>query len=272
MSADRYLEMAPLSALDVLDGEDRAGFDAHVLRCAACRAEVAAYSAIAARLALALAPAPPRPGLLNEILRRAQLAPVAPAAPAARLRPLRPGILALLATAAAIVLAVSLVLALQQGNAARLAAKTERQRAERLEVQLVQLREELSDARAILAHERGLRELVAQPAARLATLAALPPAPGAAARVVWHPETREAWLLASGLAPAPAGKGYEVWVIGKAAPVPAGVFQVDAEGKAVFRMPSVDETAKVKTFAVTVEPAEGTPAPTGPMVLAGTVS
>ena len=37
-------------------------------------------------------------------------------------------------------------------------------------------------------------------------------------------------------------------------------------------VPDVDETAQVKTFAVTVEPAEGTPAPTGPMVLAGTVS
>jgi hypothetical protein len=267
MSADRFIELAPLSALDALDGDDRAGFDAHVSGCAACRAELIAYQAIAARLALALAPAPPRAGLLNDILARAVPAPAAPVRPAPR-----PGAFALLATAAAVMLAVGLVLALQQREAALRVADQERQRAEQFQVELVQLREELSEARAALAHERGLRELVAQPAARLATLAALPPAPGAAARVVWHPETREAWLLASGLAPAPAGKGYEVWVIGQAAPVPAGVFQVDAQGNAVFRMPQVDETAKVKTFAVTVEPEAGTPAPTGPMVLAGTVS
>jgi hypothetical protein len=164
------------------------------------------------------------------------------------------------------------VLVLQQRDAARRAAHAERQRAELLEVELVQLRAELSSARATLAREQGLRDLVGHPDARLAKLAALPPAPGAAARVVWHPETREAWLLASGLAPAPPGKGYEVWVIGKGAPVPAGVFQVGADGKAVFRLPTVDETAQVKTFAVTVEPAQGTPAPTGPMVLAGAVS
>ena len=185
---------------------------------------------------------------------------------------LRPGVFPWLASAAAIALAVGLVIALQQRDAARRAAASERQRAELLEVELGGLRAELASARATLAREQGLRELVAQPSARLATLAALPPAPGAAARVVWHPETREAWLLVSGLAPAPPGKGYEVWVIGKAAPVPAGVFQVDASGKAVFRLPQVDETAQVKTFAVTVEPAEGMPAPTGPMVLAGTVS
>ena len=273
MSEDRYLELAPLSALDALDGDDRTGFEAHLPGCAACRAELATHRAVVALLPLALAPAPPRPGLLKEIIER--LPPTAPtvkALPAPVRRPARPGTFALLASAAAIALAVGLVLVMQQRDAARRAADAAGQRADRLEVELVQLRTELSSARAMLAHERGLRELVAQPAARLATLAALPPAPGAAARVVWHPETREAWLLASGLAPAPPGKGYEVWVIGKAAPVPAGVFQVGADGKAVFRLPDVDETAQVKTFAVTVEPAEGTPAPTGPMVLAGTVS
>jgi anti-sigma-K factor RskA len=33
----------------------------------------------------------------------------------------------------------------------------------------------------------------------------------------------------------------------------------------------VEETRSVKTFAVTIEPAGGTAAPTGPMVLAGAV-
>jgi anti-sigma-K factor RskA len=61
-------------------------------------------------------------------------------------------------------------------------------------------------------------------------------------------------------------------VIGKGAPAPAGVVQVGADGKAMFKLPDVADTAEVRTFAVTVEPAQGTPAPTGPMVLAGTVS
>ena len=89
---------------------------------------------------------------------------------------------------------------------------------------------------------------------------------------MWHAGRREAVLLASGLAAAPAGKAYELWIIAKAAPVPAGVFQVDAQGRAVFRLPEGLDFAGVKTFAVTLEPEAGVPAPTGPMVLAGAVS
>jgi anti-sigma-K factor RskA len=37
-------------------------------------------------------------------------------------------------------------------------------------------------------------------------------------------------------------------------------------------MPRLEDTARPQTFAVTVEPAGGSPAPTGPMVLAGAVS
>lgn len=267
MSEDRYLELAPLSALDALDGEDRAAFEAHLPGCAACGAELAAHQAVVARLPLALVPVPPRTaleiGILEQVRSAAALA--APPAPRARIYPA-------LATAAAALLAVGLAVAWQERDVARRQADSERRRAGLLETELAQLRTELSTVRASLAREQGLRNLVAHPDARLAKLAGLPPAPGAAARVVWNPNSREAWLLVSGLAPAPPGKGYEVWVIGKAAPVPAGVFQVDADGKAAFRLPDVSETAEVRTFAVTVEPAEGTPAPTGPMVLAGAVS
>jgi anti-sigma-K factor RskA len=50
------------------------------------------------------------------------------------------------------------------------------------------------------------------------------------------------------------------------------VFQADAAGDAVFRLPLLQETATARTFAVTIEPEQGTAAPTGPMVLAGAVS
>jgi anti-sigma-K factor RskA len=78
--------------------------------------------------------------------------------------------------------------------------------------------------------------------------------------------------IATGLTLAPAGYVYELWIIAKAAPVPAGIFQVDAQGRAVFRLPPGLQYADVKTFAVTREPEGGTQAPTGPMVLAGAVS
>ena len=267
MSEDRYLELAPLSALDALDGEDRAAFEAHAPGCAACRAELAAHQSVVARLALALTPVPPRAALAARVLRPLQPEP----APAVRARP-KLWLVPALASAAGIVLALGLVRTLGERDLARREAASGRQHAAQLEGELAQLRGELSSVRAVLAREQGLRDLVAHPDARLTKLAALPPAPGAAARVVWNPASREAWLLASGLAPAPPGKAYEVWVIGRNAPVPAGLFQVGADGKAVFRLPNVEETAEVTTFAVTLEPEPGVPAPTGPMVLAGAVS
>ncbi len=129
--------------------------------------------------------------------------------------------------------------------------------------------EERDGARARLVQEQAFRALFGQPDSRVASLGGLPAAPKARGRVVWNPVSKEAMLLASGLDRTPEGKAYEVWVIAQGAPVPAGTFQVDALGGALFRLPALDDVARVKTFAVTLEPAAGTLAPTGPMVLAG---
>jgi anti-sigma-K factor RskA len=141
-----------------------------------------------------------------------------------------------------------------------------------LEADVLRARTDLATLQRQLAQEVAFRELVGQRESRQVLLAGLEPAPAAVARAVWNPGTREAVLLVAGLPPAPPGKVYEAWVIASGAPVPAGTFQVDASGKAVLRLPAVDETSRVKTFAVTIEPDGGTPAPTGTMVLAGAVS
>jgi anti-sigma-K factor RskA len=87
---------------------------------------------------------------------------------------------------------------------------------------------------------------------------------------VWNPDQRQAVLFAAGLPPAPAGKAYEAWVIAGAAPVAAGLFRVaDESGTALHTLPRLDDVARARTFAVTLEPEAGVKAPTGPMVLAG---
>jgi anti-sigma-K factor RskA len=52
-------------------------------------------------------------------------------------------------------------------------------------------------------------------------------------------------------------------------PVPAGVFDPDAEGRALFESPELSAIASAENFAVTIEPRGGVPAPTGPIVLVG---
>ena len=84
-------------------------------------------------------------------------------------------------------------------------------------------------------------------------------------RLIWH-ETAGGQLFVANLPPAPAGKAYEMWTLGGPAPQPAGVFQVDASGRALHRLQPAGGPAT--TFAVTLEPEAGVPAPTGPIVLA----
>jgi len=78
-------------------------------------------------------------------------------------------------------------------------------------------------------------------------------------------------LIASNLPPAPAGKIYEMWVIPKGGkPVPAGLFQSDPTGAATHVQPGpvVPDGA---TIAVTLEPSQGSDAPTSTPLLAATL-
>jgi anti-sigma-K factor RskA len=133
-----------------------------------------------------------------------------------------------------------------------------------------QVREQLRREQALLREEvaaaRAVAELLRDPATRVVALNELPPAPGASGRVIWH-DRAGGRLYVAGLPPAPPGKTYELWTIAGAAPRPAGTFDVDTAGRASHPVSPVDD-GPVKVFAVTLEPAGGVPAPTGPMVLA----
>lgn len=75
--------------------------------------------------------------------------------------------------------------------------------------------------------------------------------------------SRGVLLIASHLPPAPAGKTYEMWVIPKKGnPVPAGLFQSDAQGNAMHLLAGPVNRAQTAAIAVTVEPEAGSPAPT----------
>jgi anti-sigma-K factor RskA len=111
---------------------------------------------------------------------------------------------------------------------------------------------------------RGAVELLRDPATRVVDLRGQGAESAASGRVVWN-DSAGGHLVVAGLRPAPAGKVYEAWTIGGTAPKPAGLFTVDQEGRALHRVPA---ESGVKVFAVTLEPAGGVPAPTGPIVLA----
>jgi hypothetical protein len=77
-------------------------------------------------------------------------------------------------------------------------------------------------------------------------------------------------LIATNLPPAPPGKTYELWVVPKTgAPIPAGLFQSDAQGNASYLRTSPVDLSGTKAIAVSVEPAAGSQTPTTVVFAAG---
>jgi anti-sigma-K factor RskA len=259
---DRFLELAPLAALDALDGQDLVDFREHLPGCAECQAELAAYEEVAGRLGASLAPAAPPPRLRDRVL-----AGVGAAARAPRVTRAAPRWWpAALAAAVIVGLATGVLSTRMQLERLRDRTVALQREVDRAQLEVAQLQEALVEARTV-------RDLVAQPESRLTVLAGLEPAPRARGRVIWNASTREAVLLASGLERAPEGKAYEIWVIGASArPVPAGLFNPGPDGSIVVSLPRVEDTARPHTFAITIEPAAGSASPTSPIVMAGAVS
>jgi hypothetical protein len=119
---------------------------------------------------------------------------------------------------------------------------------------------------------------------RLALIANANPAqtvmlPGTAeapeARGAFYSGDGQGLLLVRGLEPLSAQQSYQLWLIPPAdgAPVPAGLVEVDAADAptwlAVPIPPSAQDFAAV---GVSIEPAGGSAAPTGPIVLLGSTS
>jgi len=268
MSDDRFLELAPLAALGALDGRESADFEAHARDCLVCRAELEVHQRLAALIPQSMAPVSPSPGI-----RRALLETIAPE-PGQRTDspPARGWLYTALATAAALALGVGLIIVRAERDGARRDAEAAREAAEAASDQTEKALSEIQGVRKDLAAARWINELVAAPGSRITRLAGLAPAPKGSACVVWSPSRSEGVLMASGLPSAPEGKTYELWLIALAAPVPAGVFAARSDGTAFLRLPAFEAAGTVKSLAVTLEPAGGVPAPTGPMVLSGPVS
>ncbi len=241
-------ELAAGYALGALDGDDVARFEAHLARgCAECEHALAEYREALVQPAADLreVPLPRVKGALMEQLARSR---------ARRPRPARlwPGLKWVASVAVAAGLIASVV-------ATYVSARYE-QRLGEMAREAAALREQISQQRQVLA-------LLRDPATRIITLAGLEPSPKAQGRMIWN-ERDGGVFVAADLPPAPPGKAYELWAIVGGKPIPAGLFGVDAEGKGSARVAPLAGGPEVEQFAVTLEPAGGVPAPTGPMYLA----
>ncbi len=95
-------------------------------------------------------------------------------------------------------------------------------------------------------------------------------ASGAWARLMMDDQGRQAMLVVDGLHPPAAGQAYQLWLLGPAGiRVSGAVFSTDLEGRAIVVLDVDESLLGFSQAGVTVEPAGGSPGPTGERMLFG---
>ncbi len=292
---EAYKEMIAAHALDALEAAEARELESHLATCAECRAELDAWQDVSASLVYAAPVAEPSAQLRSRILESVRAEGVNPSSratakdngkvkagaaessrtesnvvpferPARRTWSVASRVGALAASLAFVALVASLILLWNRNS------RMEQEMA-RVTNQLEQAQGELRREREILAREREARELISSPEARIMTLAGTEMATRARAKFVYDRTTGRAMLMADDLPPAPAGKAYQLWFIAEGKPpMPGQVFNTNAAGHAEMRDQLPEEARSATVFAVTLEPSNGVPAPTGPMYLKGAAS
>jgi anti-sigma-K factor RskA len=253
MHSERHEELVALAALGLPSGDEAAEYARLLEGCPECERLLPELRYAAAALAVSAPPREPRPALREELL-----ASLGPSRPAAR----RSSVSGWAFAAAAALLFVMVLY-----DDARLRREREELRAQNSELagQVESSRTELSrrDLRARVMESDDVRMLF---------LGGQGPQPKAHGKVFWSEGAKRGVLVAGNLEPLPPDRQYQLWVFVDGKPVDAGVFDADAEGRALFESRDLAAVRAAENFAVTVEPRGGLPQPSGPIVLIGSPS
>ena len=239
-----FKDMIPARALSALDAEEARALDDHLDECAECRRELRDWEETAAAMAISTNPVEPSPKvreqLLNEVRKDLETPEVIPFRSATRNVWTSFGSLGAMA---AVVLLTALIVGL-----------------------LVMWRQ-YQAARDELARSKEFMQLVATPGSRVTELSGVDLGAGATAKLVYD-NAGHAMLMADKLPDVPEGKAYQLWfIVGNNPPMPGKTFVPDSEGKGMMKDEMPRAALRSAVFAITVEPASGVPAPTGPIYL-----
>lgn len=223
--------LAAAYALDALEPDERAAFEAHYPACETCAVEVAEFGLVATSLAESVQVEPPaelKQSIMSQVARTRQEPPAVDARPSADR----------FASASRWMLAAAAALVLVAGIA------------------IVGLRGD----------ERSVDEVVGAADAVPLTLDALTDDHQGTLRVVWSDELDQVAVIGNGLVDPGAGMTYALWFVQGEGVVPAALFT--SESGDVADVLDVDDT-QVDGWGITIEPAGGSDQPTGPVIYAG---
>jgi hypothetical protein len=256
--------LAGAYALDALDpGAELTRFTRHLNRCQSCASEVRGFREVGTAMAFAAtaeAPAEMRDQVLTAVARTRQLPPeirthARPRQARARTPwlPWLSGAVATAAIAVAVFFGFAQAHTQQQLNQAQAQNHTLAQQQARVEAELTQAKE----------HDQALAQILGAPNVQLLSHSTTK---GGVAVVVLDAATRKLVVATSGLPPLPAGKVYQLWLIGPVRIVSAGLLPTAQAG--VTSPVVATGLVKGDKLGLTVEPAPGSKQPTTTPILA----
>ena len=242
MNTPHVIDLIPSYVLGCLDPDEASQVEAHLAGCDICRDELNSYRATAAQLALAAPRVEPPAQLRASILRSVKPVPgrVPVSTPGFATRLLRwlqqSGPVWALATLVLVVVLITGGLVLS------------------------------NQARSPQVGEFRMVAMVAPPAS-----AGVAPdtAPGANGVMVISQDGSSGTLVVDGLPALEAGKQYQLWLIRDGQRASGGVFSVAPDGYGIMAVQSTRPLTDYSSFGITIEPAGGSPGPTGQKVLGG---
>lgn len=227
-------ELIPGYALGCLDPDELAQVEAHLPGCQVCQEELRSYQAVADELPLAVPMAMPPADLKGRLMNSVAGPQARPAEPATSWRQrVEQALQGLFARPLWQPLALLLILALALGN-------------------LLLLRQVIELSRA-------------EPGTIL--LSGTEAAPKATGVIVLSQDAKRGTLVAEGLPALDPAQQYQLWLIEDGQRLSGGVFSVDDDGFGTLQLSGPQSLADYAAFGITIEPAGGSPGPTGDRVL-----
>jgi anti-sigma-K factor RskA len=226
---------------NALSDDERRFFERHLDACPTCAAEVTSLLTVATRLAASSEVEPP-PGMKSAVMAQIDQTPQErgnrPSGRPRRTHARSMGVVQrTLLPVAAVFALIALVSAVMAANLST--------RVDELEIAAQRMTETMNaeDAQFIQMDGPG----------------------GSRVRIVMSPQLGTAVFMVAGMEPAPHEHTYELWLHGDGQPLPAGVFDVDADGSATHLVAA--DMSSVQAIGVTVEPLGGSPVPSSDPIM-----
>ena len=131
-----------------------------------------------------------------------------------------------------------------------------------LKTQVAVLKQEVDNTGTVLAH-------LTSPQARAFAITGTDQQPSARGQFIADANSGSSVLVVSGLEPLTAGQTYEFWLMKDTRAVPAGLFTVDQQGRAILQVPQNSGAPAYNAIGVSIEPEGGSQQPTGTVVMLG---